>query len=189
MDSYMKRHKKRIPKNADLDWWIAYMLDASRETKMQIIEYKPYLLKGGQAKVGNLQGVLLVFKMVGRFDDVLRFVGSLENRPEVMRIARVVLLPGAPVAVNISFAVLTSKSKARAAVAAAEKGDASKSVLPAEDEKEAPPAANGVAKGPAAAVPVPAGSLLPPAPGNSEGKPPVQPAGNGSAAGEKKTEE
>ncbi len=150
MDSYMKKHKKRIPKNADLDWWIAYMLDASREAKMQIIEYKPYIVKGGQAKVGSLQGVLLVFKLTGRFEDVLEFVGSLENRPEVMRIARIVLLPGAPVGVNVPIAVLTSKSKVGAA-AAGSKGEAVNVGSGGEDEKETSPAASGSSKAAAAA--------------------------------------
>jgi hypothetical protein len=193
LDLYMKRYKKRIPKNADLDWWIAYLLKVSRETNIQIIEYKPFVVKGMQAKVGSLQGVLLVFRLTGHFDDILKFVGTLENRPDIMRVASIVLLPGSPIGFRVSLAVLTSKTKVGVAESggvggepAAEKENDSGSEAPAVSKNRAVPSSRlrpNLPPSKATSLPVgPQGAAL-------KGGPSVHPMENVIAAPEGKTEE
>lgn len=87
----LRKYRKHTPREADLDWWIATILDISRKANLKVVEFKPLKVKGKQARAGALQGTLLKFDLRGPYQNVVDFIGRLEHSSDNVAISRVLL--------------------------------------------------------------------------------------------------
>jgi hypothetical protein len=116
LESKLMQYKKRLPKDASLDWWIQYILDAGRQWELKITEFKPSLAQGPTSQIGKRKGTLLRFEIVGPFSHILHFIGWLENQKTIVRIALISIVkdsPSAPPRSSVTLAVLTEKTLAQ----------------------------------------------------------------------------
>ncbi len=128
----MKKYKKRLPKQKDLDAWVEYLINASRKFDVKVVEYKPFPVKGIQARSGGLQGILLRFDFMAPYERVLKLIGWLENQQTALRIARVYMLKEsmtAPLKTNITFGIFKGRKKLKKKDKQEKKKDVVKRVL------------------------------------------------------------
>lgn len=108
----VQQYRKYTPKEADLNWWIEYILNASRQADVKVVEFKPFHQKGRQSRVGALEGTLLKFDLRGPYANIVNFIGRLENAPSRVCIVRVVVQRESEVAElksSVTIGVLAKK--------------------------------------------------------------------------------
>ena len=108
----LSQYRKRVAKDADLNWWVEHVINISRESKLKVVEFKPFKIKGSQARVKKLQGTFLKFDLRGSYGDVLNFIGRLENQKYGVRITRISLQKESEIAelkATVTLGVLAKK--------------------------------------------------------------------------------
>jgi hypothetical protein len=78
MRSMKRQYMKHINQNADMDSWVTYLLQATRDCDLRIADYKP---AGAGTQMGNLRGAVLQCRMEGTYNNFYKFVVWLENNP------------------------------------------------------------------------------------------------------------
>jgi hypothetical protein len=109
----MKRlYLKRVNQNADMDSWVTYILQATRDCNLEIGSYTP--APGGYS-VGPLSGMVMRCDLSGDYLDFYKFMVWIENNPWGSRLLSANFFqkrPGKPdLSGMFSIAVLVNPSK------------------------------------------------------------------------------
>lgn len=107
-----KIYKKHLNEDANLNWWVEYIIDGSREHNLKVLEFKPFETKGEGARPGTYEGVFLQFRLAGDYFDLSRFARWIEDNKWSMRITRLIMQKerkGEFINANMSIAILVNR--------------------------------------------------------------------------------
>ena len=84
--------ERRLPKNADMDEWVQYILAAIRRSPLKLESFSPGVMKA----LGPYQMIQLTIKLTGSLADLDQFLHWLESNERLFRVENVSLAPKAP---------------------------------------------------------------------------------------------
>jgi Tfp pilus assembly protein PilO len=82
--------EKRLPKEADADEWVQYLLAGIRRSPLKLDSFSPGVTK----PLGPMQTVMLKIKLIGSLADLDQFLQWLESNERLFRVDTVSIVPG-----------------------------------------------------------------------------------------------
>jgi hypothetical protein len=81
-------YNAHLNKNGNLNWWVEYLLEASRNCNLRIKEYKPFEPLAPGTRSGTYKGYLFRVGVMGQYNNYVSFVNWVESNKWGMRIPR-----------------------------------------------------------------------------------------------------
>jgi len=81
-------YNTHLNKTGTINWWVEYLLEASRNYNLRIKEYKPFEPKSPDSRSGAYKGCLLRLSVMGEYANYVSFINWVESNKWGMRIPR-----------------------------------------------------------------------------------------------------